>query len=102
MKMLQTDYQVSRRPGTNPEIRPKLLHMTLDSLIHCNCASELCLSLRLGIHFLKSLINILQFVGLFYDDPERSNDCLKLTSFFIKLGVTQVLTYPWKTCFPTI
>ena len=52
MKMLQTDYQVSGRRGTNPEIR-----------IRCyNCASELRLSLRLGIHFNKSLINIFQLV----------------------------------------
>ena len=64
--------------------------------IRCyNCASELRLSLRLGIHFNKSLINIFQLVWLFYDDPERSYDRLKLTSIFIKLGVTQVLTYPW-------
>ena len=33
IKMLQTDYQVSGRPGTNPEIRPKLLQVTLDSLL---------------------------------------------------------------------
>ena len=65
--------------------------------IRCyNCASELRLSLRLGIHFNKSLINIFQLVWLFYDDLERSYDRLKLTSIFIKLGVTQVLTYPWK------
>ena len=52
--MLQNDYQVSGRPGTNPEIRLKLLHM-----ICCyNCASKLCSSLRLEIHFNKSLINI--------------------------------------------
>ena len=31
--MLQTDYQVSGRPGTNPEIRLKLLQVTLDSLL---------------------------------------------------------------------
>ena len=60
-----------------------------------NCASEWRLSLRLGIHFNKSLINIFQLVWLLYDDPERSYDRLKLTSIFIKLGVTQVLTYPW-------
>ena len=53
-----------------------------------------CLSLRLGFHFNKSLINIFQLVWLLYDDPERSYDRLKLTSIFIKLGVTQVLTYP--------
>ena len=61
MKMLQTDYQVSGRPGTNLEIRPKLLHVTLDLL--------LLLSLRLGIQFDKSLINILTII-LFYDNPE--------------------------------
>ena len=33
IKMLQTDYQLSGRPGTNPEIHPKLLQMTLDSLL---------------------------------------------------------------------
>ena len=60
-----------------------------------NCASELRLSLRLGIHFNKSPINIFQLVWVFYDDPERSYDRLKLTSIFIKLGVTQVLTYLW-------
>ena len=32
-KMLQTEYQVPRRLGTNLEIHPKLLHMTLDSLL---------------------------------------------------------------------
>ena len=31
--MLQTDYQVSGRLGTNPEFRPKLLQVTLDSLL---------------------------------------------------------------------
>ena len=63
--------------------------------IRCyNCASELRLSLRLRIRFNKSLINIFQLVWLFYDDLERSYDCIKLTSIFIKLGVTQVLTCP--------
>ena len=33
MKMLQTEYQVPRRPGTNLEIRLKLLQVTLDSLL---------------------------------------------------------------------
>ena len=33
LRMLQTDYQASGRPGTNLEIHPKLLHMTLDLLI---------------------------------------------------------------------
>ena len=60
-----------------------------------NCASELCLSLGPGVHFNKSLINILQLVWLFYDDPEWSYDHLKLTFIFSKMGVTQVLTYPW-------
>ena len=59
-----------------------------------NCASAFRLSLRLGIYFNKSLINIFQLVWLLYDDPEWSYDRLKLTSIFIKLGVTQVLTYP--------
>ena len=93
--MLQTEYQVPRRPGTNLEIRLKLLQVTLDRCY--NCASELRLSLRLGIHFNKSLINIFQLVWLFYDDPERSYDRLKMTSIFIKLGVIQVLTYPCKS-----
>ena len=33
MKMLQTEYQVPQRLGTNLKIRLKLLHMTLDSLL---------------------------------------------------------------------
>ena len=33
LKMLKTDYQVSGRLVTNPKIRPKLLHMTLDLLL---------------------------------------------------------------------
>ena len=33
MKMLQTEYQVPRRPGTNLDIRPKVLQVTLDSLL---------------------------------------------------------------------
>ena len=33
MKMLQTEYQAPRRPGTNLEICPKLLQVTLDSLL---------------------------------------------------------------------
>ena len=33
MKMLQNNFQASGRPGTNPEIRPKLLQVTLDSLL---------------------------------------------------------------------
>ena len=31
--MFQAEYQVPRRPGTNLEIRPKLLQVTLDSLL---------------------------------------------------------------------
>ena len=58
-----------------------------------NCASELRLSLRLGIRFNKSLINILHLVWLFYDNPEWIHDLLKLTFIFGKMGVTQVLTY---------
>ena len=45
------------------KIRSKLLHTTLNCCYIC--ASELCLSLRLGIHFKKSLINILQLVDCF-------------------------------------
>ena len=66
--------------------------------IRCyNCTSELRLSLRLGMHFNKSLINILQLVWLFYNDPEWIYDRLKLTFIFGKMGVTQVLTYPCMT-----
>ena len=33
MKMLETEYQVPQRLGTNLEIRLKLINMTLDSLL---------------------------------------------------------------------
>ena len=62
--------------------------------LHYNCTSELHLSLRLGNHFNKSLINILQLVWLFYDNPECIYDSLKLTFIFSKMGVIQVLSYP--------